>query len=122
MQAARGHRVPLSIARSRSSPELAEARTSEFVFPGQLGGQPLSNWPELQLRRMGLRGATTHGFRSSFRDWAGETTAFPREVIEHALAHRMIDKAEAAYAQRHFARKAPAADGGMGCLLRAAPA
>ena len=40
---------------------------------------------------------TAHGFRSTFRDWAGETTAFPREVIEHALAHRIADKAEAAY-------------------------
>ncbi len=42
---------------------------------------------------------TTHGFRSTFRDWAGETTAFPREVIEHALAHQLKDKAEAAYAR-----------------------
>jgi integrase len=40
-----------------------------------------------------------HGFRSTFRDWAGETTAFPREVIEAALAHRLKDKAEAAYAR-----------------------
>ncbi|NVK47208.1 MAG: tyrosine-type recombinase/integrase [Rhodobacteraceae bacterium] len=42
---------------------------------------------------------TQHGFRSSFRDWAGETTAHPREVIEHALAHGLKDKAEAAYAR-----------------------
>ncbi len=42
---------------------------------------------------------TTHGFRSTFRDWAGETTAYPREVIEHALAHQLKDKAEAAYAR-----------------------
>ena len=42
---------------------------------------------------------TVHGFRSTFRDWAGESTAFPREVIEHALAHRLKDKAEAAYAR-----------------------
>ena len=40
---------------------------------------------------------TAHGFRSTFRDWAGETTAYPREVIEHALAHQLKDKAEAAY-------------------------
>ena len=40
---------------------------------------------------------TPHGFRSTFRDWAGETTPFPREVIEHALAHQLRDKAEAAY-------------------------
>jgi integrase len=40
---------------------------------------------------------TSHGFRSAFRDWAGETTSYPREVIEHALAHSLADKAEAAY-------------------------
>ena len=42
---------------------------------------------------------TAHGFRSTFRDWAGETTGYPREVIEHALAHQLKDKAEAAYAR-----------------------
>ena len=42
---------------------------------------------------------TAHGFRSTFRDWAGETTAYTREVIEHALAHQLKDKAEAAYAR-----------------------
>jgi integrase len=42
---------------------------------------------------------TAHGFRSTFRDWAGETTSHPREVIEHALGHRLKDKAEAAYAR-----------------------
>jgi len=40
---------------------------------------------------------TAHGFRSTFRDWAGETTAYPREVCEHALAHKLADKIEAAY-------------------------
>jgi integrase len=50
------------------------------------------------LKRMEVP-VTTHGFRSTFRDWAGETTAFPREVIEHALAHQLKDKAEAAYAR-----------------------
>ena len=44
-------------------------------------------------------GTTIHGLRSTFRDWAGETTAHPREVIEHALAHQLKDKAEAAYAR-----------------------
>ena len=51
------------------------------------------------LRRMGRSDITVHGFRSTFRDWAGETTSFPREVIEAALAHRLKDKAEAAYAR-----------------------
>lgn len=51
------------------------------------------------LRRMEYNGITVHGFRSTFRDWAGETTSFPREVIEAALAHGIKDKAEAAYAR-----------------------
>jgi integrase len=50
------------------------------------------------LRRMKVD-VTTHGFRSSFRDWAGEATHHPREVIEHALAHQLKDAAEAAYAR-----------------------
>lgn len=49
------------------------------------------------LKRMGDTDLTQHGFRSTFRDWAGETTNYPREVIEHALAHQLADKAEAAY-------------------------
>jgi len=49
------------------------------------------------LRRMERSDITVHGFRSTFHDWAGETKAFPREVIEAARAHRLKDKAEAAY-------------------------
>jgi len=51
------------------------------------------------LRRMEYDNITVHGFRSTFRDWAGETTSFPREVIEAALAHGIKDKTEAAYAR-----------------------
>lgn len=49
------------------------------------------------IRRMGRDGLTVHGFRSTFRDWAGEATHHPRKVIEHALAPQLKDKAEAAY-------------------------
>jgi len=52
---------------------------------------------EMVLRRMKIEGATVHGFRSAFRDWAAEQTAFPREVTEAALAHVVGDKVEAAY-------------------------
>jgi integrase len=45
------------------------------------------------------RTVTAHGMRSTFRDWAGEVSRHPREVIEHALAHQLQDKAEAAYAR-----------------------
>jgi len=49
------------------------------------------------LRRMGRDRINVHGFCSTFRDWAGESTSFPREVAAHALAHQLADKAESAY-------------------------
>jgi hypothetical protein len=52
---------------------------------------------EMMLRRMQIEDATVHGFRSSFRDWAGNITTFPREVTETALSHVIGDKAEQAY-------------------------
>jgi integrase len=62
-------------------------------------GEPrsLSNMAMLELLRGMHPGLTVHGFRSSFRDWAGEVTHHPREIIEHALAHQIKDQAEAAY-------------------------
>ena len=63
-------------------------------------GNPISDMSMTAvLRRMERVNITVHGFRSTFRDWAGETTGFPREVIEAALAHGIKDKAEAAYAR-----------------------
>jgi integrase len=68
------------------------------VFPGHGKGKPLSGMAmTMQLRRMGREDITVHGFRSTFRDWASEQTSFPHETCEHALAHRISDKAEAAY-------------------------
>jgi integrase len=52
---------------------------------------------EMMLRRMKIDDATVHGFRSSFRDWAGNVSNFPREIMETALAHVIGDKAEQAY-------------------------
>jgi len=52
---------------------------------------------EMVLRRMKVEDATIHGFRSSFRDWEGNVSNFPREVVETALAHVVGDKAEQAY-------------------------
>ena len=68
------------------------------MFPGQKPGKPLSNMAMLALlRRMGRGDLTAHGFRSTFRDWCAETTNYPREVAEAALAHTLGDKVEAAY-------------------------
>jgi integrase len=97
MKADKEHRVPLSDAAVELLRSLP--REGEFVFMGAKAGKPLSNMAMLQLLRGVLpdQQLTVHGFRSSFRDWAGETTSYPREVIEHALAHQLKDKAEAAY-------------------------
>ncbi|WP_243856657.1 site-specific integrase [Paraburkholderia sp. BL6665CI2N2] len=100
MKMGKEHRVPLS-ARAIEIIKAQEAiRQNDYVFPGARYGKPLSNMAMLELlRRMGRTDITVHGFRSTFRDWAGETTHYPREVCEAALAHGIKDKAEAAYAR-----------------------
>jgi integrase len=101
MKAGREHRVPLSYPALAILEKLDEVRMSEFIFPGQRAGRPLSVMAlGMVLRRMLRRDAqhvTVHGFRSAFRDWSGNETHFPREVAEHALAHVIGDKAEQAY-------------------------
>ena len=98
MKAGREHRVPLSQRATDVLVRLGEGRSGDFVFPGQRRGNPLSHSAmEMVLRRMKIENATIHGFRSSFRDWAGNETSFPREVVETALAHVIGDKAEQAY-------------------------
>ncbi len=98
MKARKEHRVPLSDAALAIIDEMAAIRSCAFVFPGASGERPLSNMALLMcMRRMGRGDLTTHGFRSSFRDWAAERTNFPSEVAEMALAHTVGDKVEAAY-------------------------
>ena len=98
MKGDREHRVPLS-SRGLKILEIIHLESeSEFVFPGVRKGKPLSNMAMLAtLRRMGRADVTSHGFRSTFSDWAAETTGYPREVVEMALAHAVSDKVEAAY-------------------------
>ena len=98
------HRVPLSQAAFEILNNLPNVDGNSHVFPGLKPGRPLSNMTLLKVMRgMGYgvdgdRGAyVPHGFRSSFRDWAGETTNFPRDVVEMALAHTIENKVEAAY-------------------------
>jgi integrase len=92
------HQVPLSDAAVSLLRRLKEASRSEYVFPGFKAGRPLSNMAmEKVLQRMGINDATVHGMRSSFRDWSAETTAFPSDVVEMALAHGIANKVEAAY-------------------------
>jgi integrase len=78
--------------------EVAKPESADWVFPGDREDGSLSNNAMLALLdRMDFGHVTVHGFRSSFRDWASETTAFPHEVVEMALAHTIENKAEAAY-------------------------
>lgn len=98
MKAGKEHRVPLSpqaLALLRSLPRMVG---TALVFPAPRGGMLSDMTLSAVMKRMKVD-AVPHGFRSTFRDWAGESTAYPREVIEHALAHRLKDKAEAAYAR-----------------------
>jgi integrase len=92
MKASKEHRVPLTAQALELLGEPGNPEASVLGGPGM--GRPLS-----LLQRMGYDDLTVHGFRSTFRDWAGETTNYTREVIEEALAHRLKDKSEAAYAR-----------------------
>jgi integrase len=100
MKAGKEHIVPLS---PRAVEILEALRAGEhdpdgYVFPGRQPKKPLSNMAFLMLmRRMGRDDLTAHGFRSTFRDWAGDRSAFDTQTIEFALAHGISDKTEAAY-------------------------
>ncbi|WP_331372881.1 tyrosine-type recombinase/integrase [Sinorhizobium chiapasense] len=101
MKAGREHRVPLSPRAVQILEAMAEVRRADhpYVFPGQKAKRPVSAASmEMLLRRLKAKTSTTcHGFRSSFRDWCGDATPFPREVAEAALAHAVGDATERAY-------------------------
>lgn len=98
MKADRDHRIPLSgavvavLERARAFSDGAG-----YVFPGRKHGKPLSNMAMLMAMRRANETATVHGFRSTFNDWASESTRFPREVVEASLAHAIENRVEAAY-------------------------
>jgi integrase len=96
MKMKKEHRVPLS-PRALEIVRKMLGHKGDYLFPGAKRGKPISNMAMLQLLdRIGVD-VTTHGFRSSFRDWAAERTHFPHEVCEMALAHTIANAAEAAY-------------------------
>lgn len=112
MKAGKEHRVPLS-SRALAILETTKALGSEFIFVGAKGGMLSNMAMAMMIRRMheskisaGRKGyvdpkqdriVTCHGFRSSFRDWAAESTGYSHEVCEMALAHAISNQAEAAY-------------------------
>ncbi|MGB4227589.1 MAG: integrase arm-type DNA-binding domain-containing protein [Candidatus Dechloromonas phosphoritropha] len=118
MKAKREHQVPLSDAALALLASMPKDSDNDVVFAGTKG-QPLSDMSlTAVIRRMNGgdkpgwvdtngEGITVHGFRSSFRMWAAETTNYPREVAEHALAHQLPDAVERAYQRgSQFAKRA----------------
>jgi integrase len=106
MKARREHRVPLTEAAMIVLRALPRIEGESWIFPGGRSGRPLSTMALLMcMRRLGYGvngergGYVPHGFRSSFRDWAGEVSSFPTNIAEAALAHVLGDKTEAAYAR-----------------------
>ena len=106
MKAGREHRVPLAgpalmlLEKLRSLALMRNGAPDPAapIFPGPRRALPMSNMTMLMLlRRMKRDDLTAHGFRSTFSDWAAERTAYPREVVEMALAHAVENKVEAAY-------------------------
>jgi integrase len=99
MKTPKDHEVPLcdralTILRAVVS---KDAEPTDFVFRGLNSGKPLGMNAVLAALKAVYPGITTHGCRSSFRDWAGDRTSFPREVAEMALAHAIGDEVELAY-------------------------
>jgi integrase len=98
MKGAREHRVPLSVPAMNLLERLRTSRTCDYVFSSPRGSKPLSHVAMAKvMHRLQITGPTVHGFRSAFRDWAGNETQFAREVAEAALAHVVGDAAERAY-------------------------
>jgi integrase len=97
MKAGREHRVPLSPRALEILDAMTSLRRGAYVFPSFRADKTMSDMAlSALLKRIGAD-CTSHGFRSSFRDWAGETTEFSREVAEAALAHAVGDETERAY-------------------------
>jgi integrase len=91
------HRVPLSPRAVEIIESMAETQQGPYVFPGDRPETPLGQEALYRVLRKLKEGFTVHGFRSTFRDWVSETTPFPSDVAEAALAHVVKSKVQAAY-------------------------
>jgi integrase len=94
-------RIPLTDRMLAILAEVEQVRVNDFLFPGERSRQGMSDNMLVKLLNKRLKvdkaAASVHGFRSSFRDWAAEQTAFPREIIEMALGHKVVGEVEGAY-------------------------
>jgi integrase len=99
MKTGREHRVPLSRRALAIVKQMAadSKAPSGLIFGGRGGGKVADTALRYVLKSIGHDDITVHGFRSSFRDWCGEQTNYPREVAESALAHRVGNEIELAY-------------------------
>ena len=96
MKAGKEHRVPLSAAAVKLLKALPRSESSDLIFLGTKN-KPLSDMALTAVMRRMEVDAVPHGFRSTFRDWSGDCTPYPRDVAEFALAHKLSDKVEASY-------------------------
>lgn len=98
MKSGKEHRVPLSLDAVSLLKDMPKVDGCPFLFPSAKPKQAMSDMTlSAVLRRMEKEGLTVHGFRSTFRDWAAESTSYSREVAEMALAHVIGNAVEAAY-------------------------
>jgi integrase len=97
MKAGVEHRIPLSNAAIDLLTNIHRIDGNPYVFPGMKPNRPLSDMAMLEMLRGMRDGVTVHGFRSTFRDWASETTLHPDTIVEMALAHTIKNKTERAY-------------------------
>ena len=93
------HNVPLSSAALGVLSKARDIQTdSSLIFPSPMNNRALSSNALLHALQKRLQvDATVHGMRSAFKDWVSETTNYPNEVSEMALAHAVTNKVEAAY-------------------------
>jgi integrase len=97
MKTGKSHTVPLSDRTIKILERLPRVHGCDFLFPGAKAKQSINRFGMLELLRAMRPGVTVHGFRPTFRDWCGDRTNFPRDIVEAALAHRIADQVEAAY-------------------------
>ncbi len=98
MKAGKEHRVPLTERAIEILQIMKQRATSDLIFGGEVDGRPISDVAMTKaLRRASGDDSTLHGLRSTFRDWCGDMTAHPHDIVETALAHAIENKTEAAY-------------------------